>query len=33
MRKATVAEPEQRALYDKLGVDAAAGGIKKLVVA
>lgn len=33
VRKATVAEPEQRALYDALGVDAAPGGVKKLVVA
>ena len=29
----TVAEPEQRALYQALGVDPAPGGVKKLVVA
>ena len=33
VRKATAAEPEQRALYDALGVDPAPGGVKKLVVA
>ena len=33
VRKATVAEPEQRALYEALGVDPAPGGVKKLVVA
>ena len=33
VRKATVAEPEQRFLYEMLGVDAAPGGVKKLVVA
>lgn len=33
VRKATVAEPEQRVLYDALGVDAAPGGVNKLVVA
>ena len=33
VRKATVAEPEQRALYQALGVDPAPGGVKKLVVA
>ena len=33
VRKATVAEPEQRFLYEILGLDAAPGGVKKLVVA
>ena len=33
MRKATVAEPAQRALYDALGVDAAPGAVKDLIVA
>ena len=33
VRKATVAEPEQRGLYDALGVDPAPGGVKKMVVA
>ena len=33
VRKATRAEPDQRAIYDALGVDPAPGGIKKLVVA
>ena len=33
VRKATVAEPEQRALYEALAVDPAPGGVKKLVVA
>lgn len=33
VRKATQAEPDQRAIYDALGVDPAPGGIKKLVVA
>ena len=31
VRKATQAEPEQRAIYDLLGVDPEPGGIKKLV--
>ena len=33
VRKATQAEPDQRAIHDALGVDPAPGGIKKLVVA
>ena len=33
VRKATQAEPDQRAIYAALGVDPAPGGIKKLVVA
>ena len=33
VRKATRAEPDQRAIYDALGVDPAPGGIKKIVVA
>ena len=33
VRKATLAEPDQRAIYDALGVDPAPGGIKKMVVA
>ena len=33
VRKATRAEPDQRAIYDALGVDPAPGGIRKLVVA
>ena len=33
VRKATQAEPDQRAIYDALGVDPAPGGIKKMVVA
>ena len=33
VRKATQAEPEQRALYDALGADPAPGGVKKMVVA
>ena len=33
VRKATLAEPDQRAIYDALGVDPAPGGVKKMVVA
>ncbi len=33
VRKATQAEPDQRAIYDALGVDPSPGGVKKLVVA
>lgn len=32
VRKATRAEPDQRALYEVLGVDAAPGGVKKMIV-
>ena len=33
VRKTTHAEPDQRAIYDALGVDPAPGGIKKMMVA
>ena len=33
VRQATQAEPQQRAIYDALGVDPAPGGIKKMIVA
>ena len=33
VRKATRAEPDQRAIYDALGVNPAPGGIRKMVVA
>ena len=32
VRKATHAEPSQSAIYDKLGVDASPGGVRKPVV-
>ena len=32
VRKASRAEPEQRAIYDMLGMNAAPGGIKKMIV-
>ena len=32
VRKASRAEPDQRALYDMLGINAAPGGIKKMIV-
>ena len=32
VRKATQAEPDQRAIYDALGIDPSPGGIKKMVV-
>jgi hypothetical protein len=32
VRKATVAEPELRKLYDALGLDAAPGGVRKHTV-
>ena len=32
VRKATQAEPDQRAIYDALGIDPAPGGIKKIIV-
>ena len=32
VRKATVAEPELKAIYDALGISASPGGIKKLIV-
>ena len=31
VRQATQAEPQQRAIYDALGVDPAPGGIKKMI--
>ena len=32
VRKATVAEPALRRIYDALGIDAAPGGVRKLIV-
>ena len=32
VRKATRAEPDQRAIYDALGIDPAPGGVRKMIV-
>jgi transposase len=32
VRKATIAEPALREIYDALGIDAAPGGVRKLIV-
>ena len=32
VRKATVAEPTLRKIYDALGIEAAPGGVRKLIV-
>ena len=32
VRKATRAEPDQKAIYDALGIDPAPGGVRKMIV-